>query len=528
MPWDILVVMTASGTILYGENRLMVPGLLCGVSGVLLLGISRACFILGSAKAGSGLPSQEAHHGFVMMTLAFGLTTSGIMAYFVEQVQSVWPLSYMTIAVMAINIAAIVRTSFTGTSTISYSALSFGSRTSTSDRSLEVITSIGSNLLLLLVAMFSSPMPYVSWIQMAAYLVSNISLLGLYQTYNIVLACLEIGFWWRKESGIDRRLPSKYIVSIWLTLMVVGTSLILASASPVSMYFLSSNPSATYDRSYQPDSRFDIVVSMYKEDPESVRHLVDQITSTNLLQSLSFEGHKPRIIIYTKNPTADLHALKNTTGADIVERLQNFGREGGTYLAHIVNKWDSLAEQTMFVQAHAHNMRELIPRINDYLVGDTGMLSLGFTGVTCSCGSCSDRWGWEDEFQIIPAIYEQVYGKSCSPSQPILLSYKGQFVASARRIRGIKRDIYAALLDTITSQEGRNSNATFMEDSIKGVLTGEDSPSNPSFGFTMERIWSLLMQCATDDRVATRCPSLLSGKGVGGLVQDCQCLDVLD
>lgn len=33
------------------------------------------------------------------------------------------------------------------------------------------------------------------------------------------------------------------------------------------------------------------------------------------------------------------------------------------------------------------------------------------------------------------------------------------------------------------------------------------------------------MQCATNEKVAATYPSLLSGKGFGGQVQDCQCLD---
>jgi hypothetical protein len=31
----------------------------------------------------------------------------------------------------------------------------------------------------------------------------------------------------------------------------------------------------------------------------------------------------------------------------------------------------------MLIQAHAHNMRELVPRIEDFLVPNTRMLSLG-------------------------------------------------------------------------------------------------------------------------------------------------------
>jgi hypothetical protein len=186
----------------------------------------------------------------------------------------------------------------------------------------------------------------------------------------------------------------------------------------------------------------------------------------------------------------------------------------------------------MFVQAHAHNMRELIPRINSYLVPQTGMLSLGFVGITCSCDRCGDRFGWEDKWDIVPSLYQHIYSQPCTPSTPpILISYKGQFVASARRIHGIGRDIYATLLATITSVDGWSHNQTVIGDVRLGGGTGIDSPDNPYFGFTVERVWGLLMQCATDTMVTTRCPSLLSGSldgiEIGNMESagDCGCLD---
>lgn len=146
------------------------------------------------------------------------------------------------------------------------------------------------------------------------------------------------------------------------------------------------------------------------------------------------------------------------------------------------------------------------------------MLSLGFVGVLCNCESCGDRWDWNDSFHIIPSLYQKVYGQKCEPDTPLLLTYKGQFVASGRRIRGVKKEVYEELLDAITSKEGWSHDKNVIGDR-------ENTPDNPFFGFTVERIWGLLMQCATDGSVAAKCPSLLSGMGRGGDVRDCQCLD---
>lgn len=240
-----------------------------------------------------------------------------------------------------------------------------------------------------------------------------------------------------------------------------------------------------------------------------MKRLLSSVKATTLLNTL-----RPRVILYTKNPVSGLDKLKLTTGANIVERLENYGREGGTYLHHIVKNWDQLANQTIFIQAHAHNMRELIPRINNFLVSNTGMLSLGFTGVLCYSEACKDRWGWEDEWGMIPKLGRET---NTTFAEPVLLSYKGQFVASSNRIRGIPLSIYQELLEAITSTSGWSHDPSIVGDNI-------DRPDAPYFGYTVERLWNILMQCS-NLRIASLCPSLLSQWRRGGSIEDCQCLD---
>jgi hypothetical protein len=492
----------------------MVPGIICGVLGILFLGCGRACYIL--CLSGSDLDMQQASHGFVMMTLVFGTTMSGVSALFFETIQTIWPPSNTATGMMVLNLVALIGATISGTSVIAYSGLSFNGKIYTTNHTAGLIASIGSTFLVVILAMFSSQIPYVTPIQIAAYLTANICLVGLNEIYVFILTCLDKKFQPKNAAHHQRRQLSQFFTNIPIAIICTAVCYILTFASSAAIDALPLGLPTTYDLSFKSPSRFDIVVSMYTEDPASVKQMLNQIKTTTLVKSLYDQSQSPQVIIYTKNPAADLQALKQSTGADIVERLDNVGREGGTYLSHITDKWDSLAEQTMFIQAHAHNSRELIPRINDYLVQNTGMLSLGFTGVACSCGSCNDRWGWSDKDSIIPTTYENIYGMACDPSQHILLSYKGQFVASARRIRGIKREVYDNLLKSVTnSEDGANTGGT----------TGVDSPSNPFFGFTMERIWSLVMQCATNEKIMTKCPSLLSGMGIGGRVEDCQCLD---
>jgi len=500
----------------------MVPGLIWGVTGILLFGVSRALFTIGSeAYASNSQDRLNAYHGFIVMALILGSVFSISSAIALEKPQFVYGLSLSTAMVMFVNIVAIISTTFTGTSILVYSPISFAEQEprlsnayiSTSNCWVSLI----SGLFVLLAATYSSPASIVSWIQLASFLTAAIFLNDFAQIYSNMLKVTDLTH--QPLSAGDPsfgepRKANRGITFVVLFLLIIFSSGCISTLSNISINSIPPAQQTSLDYNYTAKSRFDIVVSMYDESPESVKHMLDSLKRTTMLSSLS-----PNIIIYTKDPNADIKALKEATGANTIERLKNLGREGGTYLHHIASNWDSLAEQTMFIQAHAHNMRELIPRINSYLVSDTGMLSLGFTGVSCSCNSCEDRWGWSDSFSLVPSLYSKIYGKACDADTPLLLSYKGQFVASGRRIRGIDKKVWVDLLDAITSKEGWSHD--------KHAVGGKtDTPDNPFLGFTVERVWGLLMQCATDGVVATKCPSLLSGMSRNGEVEDCQCLDM--
>jgi len=520
LPWEAIVTVVASSVVLYNESRLMVPGLVWGILGILSIGFARGFFIVGSERSGSDLAVQaklKAYHGFIILTLFFGLVFSASFGYFYEHIESIYPTSYSTIALLIINFVSIIGTSFSGTSLLAYSPISFQDpRARFSNiplHSTEYAASLLSSFLVLMTSIYTNPVPVVSWMQLVAFLLASFVLLGAGGLHTHVIRATDASKKISKSLHPETRKPSPIFSGLVLLGLLVVVSGAISFLASWSINSVSRSLPSTFDLSYKPDTRFDIVVSMYMEDPNFVRKMLEAIKSTAMLKNL-----EPNVILYTKDQDVVLSKLKQATGANSVERLENLGREGGTYLEHIVNKWDSLAEQTMFIQAHAHNMRELIPRINDYLVPETGMLSLGFTGVECECESCGDRWGWEDKFGAVPTLFEKIYKEPCDPTTPILLSYKGQFVASAKRIRGISRKIYGGLHEAITSKDGYSHNKTYVGDAV-------DRPDNPYFGFTVERIWSLLMQCATDERVAAKCPSLLSGMGRGGDVGDCQCLD---
>ncbi|KEQ90285.1 hypothetical protein AUEXF2481DRAFT_103446 [Aureobasidium subglaciale EXF-2481] len=265
------------------------------------------------------------------------------------------------------------------------------------------------------------------------------------------------------------------------------------------------------DRGYEPISELDIVVSMFKESPSAIKE-----TAERLKRLPEIGPRSPRLIVYTKNPSANVDELLKQTGATRVVQLPNVGREGHTYLHHIVEQWDDLAAHTFFLQADIHNPREFFPRVRDYYTPQTGMLSLGFSGQTCNCRGCSDRFGWWDDL-LVPVVWSQAMNETCTDQQ-MLLSYKGQFVASAARLRGNERSLYKTLRTALEDP----GNFVHQEDYLQGR---PDSMNAPVFGYTLERLWSVLLQCS-EERIAAHCPTLLSGTRRGGSKEDCQCFDV--
>lgn len=190
--------------------------------------------------------------------------------------------------------------------------------------------------------------------------------------------------------------------------------------------------------------------------------------------------------------------------------------ESETYLNHILSRWDSLARQTIFLQADIHNPREFYAHINNYYNRAlTGFLNLSWSGSVCSCGDCGDRLFWQDNANFLQKTYERIYNST--DCNNVLLSYKGQFVVSAARIRGINKDIYSDLWQALVDEKS-------WAHQPKHVQGRPDSMSAPDFGYTLERMWNLLFQCSNMD-VAWKCPSMLSRWRIGGNIGDCQCFD---
>jgi len=140
---------------------------------------------------------------------------------------------------------------------------------------------------------------------------------------------------------------------------------------------------------------------------------------------------------------------------------------------------------------------------------------LGWSGM-CDCEECGDRFSWWDNTQLFLETHHRIHGNDTACDK-ILLSYKGQFIASAARIRGIDKAIYNDLRQAIVDENSWAHREKF----LRGQ---KDSMSAPVFGYTIERMWNLLLQCSSPE-MAWKCPTLLSGTRMGGSIEDCQCFD---
>jgi hypothetical protein len=92
--------------------------------------------------------------------------------------------------------------------------------------------------------------------------------------------------------------------------------------------------------------QFEVVLNYYNENVTFVARFIQYLRNVSNLQKL-----KPRMIVYNKNLNINNTYLKEVLKVDIVQQLPNVGREGATYLYHIIENYDTLANHILFSQA---------------------------------------------------------------------------------------------------------------------------------------------------------------------------------
>ena len=313
---------------------------------------------------------------------------------------------------------------------------------------------------------------------------------------------------------------------IMLTLVITWPTLLCLTLNPDLDQWQPVTP--VLDVSYPAPRPLDVVVSRYGESVDTLAWQLRSIISLPNVRDLS-----PNIIIYNKNNAthepAFISQLSVELGAGInisMRTRPNLGREAVTYLDHIVSEWDDLASHTLFVQAEMHHSWLVQSRIADYFVPQTGFISLSPYGLCEDCDQCGDHSRWSEQGSVLKNIYSRANsGQEC---RDLVLTYRGQFIASASRIRGVGKALFTDLLHQMTDAESAMHQPAYWD--MPWRFGRDDSLGAPIFGYTLERMWGAILQCS-DPRLPRLCPSLLSGAvnplvaGGRAALDDCQCLD---
>lgn len=268
-------------------------------------------------------------------------------------------------------------------------------------------------------------------------------------------------------------------------------------------------PASTPDQSYKPTRKLDIIISMNSEIPSKVGFGLKQIKAIT-----AFTGLDPHVVVYFKDPKLDQVYIQSQTGAAAVRKVGTTGGDDSTYLTHIVEQWDDLAEHTLFLNADFKDIAKVSGRIEDFYKPNTGVLSLGARYGSCHCESCKDPWGSKENLSRVPEIFSTVYSELCPPSS-VLLSSSGQFIVSARRIRGTPKHAYQHLKTLLESDK---------KHWIHKEAKSSDEPEHPSFGRVVEKSWMIMFKCA-DPRLAESCSTLDDRRRLSDPDERCQCVD---
>lgn len=321
-----------------------------------------------------------------------------------------------------------------------------------------------------------------------------------------------------------------------LTLAITLVAAVLCFLTPMLWADSRSEPQrATLRSFFTPRPRedgpysLDFVVSRYAE---SASLLASNLQP--LLELKATQDRAVRIVVYDtgeedRNSSfrEELqHALRSPTDI-VVEHRPNVGREGAAFLHHITSRWNDLAHHTLFMQAGLHQPRHVRRLLRNYFVPQTGFLSLVSSRDSCSsCDGCWDHSAWSESQTIMENIYSRAnHGSKC---KDFYLTYRGQFVASRNRIQSPGKALFEDLLGDIANPKSDKHSKEYVNQ--PWLPAKIDSMNAPLFGYTLERIWGVLMGCS-NSRLALTCPSRLSASmavlkvGSSPRLSDCQCLD---
>ena len=270
-----------------------------------------------------------------------------------------------------------------------------------------------------------------------------------------------------------------------------------------------------------------VVIAHHTEEPYYIRTWTENLRAIPYVQELGL-----RVIIYTKGPETDLTTLKEVSGAEEVFRLPNVGREGGTYLHHLLSVYDDPPQFVMVTQSYIKKAQQekgehtgelkpwLYDRLNTRFGRDTGFMSLDRKHDICYCGHCTDM-GRDDFYPLWPQIYTMLQNTVCHELEGQVLSFNGHFIVSRNRILARPKSTYEFLRELVNAPEDHWIHAEPKPQWFEKEK-GKSTPSNPKFGHTLERLWHTLFNCSDPADMIDCDLQGMKAEGSGG----CTCNDI--
>jgi hypothetical protein len=149
----------------------------------------------------------------------------------------------------------------------------------------------------------------------------------------------------RLPQGLNYNFQQNYLKRIFIvTILILVYMFTYMGSQKIRMNF--KNYARQSHSPSLPQRRVDVVLSYYYEDVPSVARFIQYLRNVTTLQK-----PKPHITVYNKNKQINSTYLKEVLKADMVQPLPNLGREGATYLYHIIENYNTLANHTIFCQA---------------------------------------------------------------------------------------------------------------------------------------------------------------------------------
>ncbi|BGP15520.1 hypothetical protein JCM10213_006580 [Rhodosporidiobolus nylandii] len=274
----------------------------------------------------------------------------------------------------------------------------------------------------------------------------------------------------------------------------------------------------------------DLVIAHFDRPLPATAAHIRQIRSYPLLCA---SGSQTRVMFYHKGDLSENEVWTGLGGAlqrekgDSVVLLPNVGREGGTYLRHLLSRYDAsipgsnapatlprdkplpgLADTTLLLQPHLAWDFLALPRLNRALVRETGFLSLG-PYLSTLCGEDSRGTG---AYSGVKLVWKAIYGEHADcrdgdEENRRASTWSGQLAVGRETVLSRSREAYERIRERV---EAPDDDPIHREWSPAGPSTS----SNPAFGHSLERSWPLIFgcdnsrleqQCADDAQQTDKC-----------------------